>query len=55
MPGELRHLRCGHRADAVAAIDEDETLGARDPVPAQSQRHFLRERRDGSRVGGRRR
>ena len=55
MSGELRHLRRGHRTDAVAAVDEHEPLGAGDAVPAQAQRDLLRELRDRSGVGGGRR
>ena len=53
MSGELRHLSRGHRADSVAAIDEHETLLARDAVTPQSQGNFFRELGDRSLVGAR--
>ena len=55
MARELRHLCSGHRTDAVAAVDEHEAFGAGDAVPAQAQSDFLRELRDRSRIGARRR
>ena len=44
VPRELGHLRGRHRADPVAAVDEHESLAARDAVPPQAQRDLLRER-----------
>ncbi len=56
VPRQLRHLRCRHRADAVAAIDEHEPLLAGDPVTAQTKRDLLRQllRRRLVGAGGRR-
>jgi hypothetical protein len=36
MSGELRHLSRRHRANAVAPVDEHETLSTGDAVPAQA-------------------
>jgi hypothetical protein len=55
MPGELRHLRGGHRADAVAAVVENQPLLAGDAVTPEAQGHLRRERLQQVAVAHRRR
>ena len=54
MTGELRHLRRGHGADPVAAVVEDEPLGAGHAVTSQPQAHFRRQRLEHGGVAHRR-
>src|SRR5579862_6107523 len=55
MSRQLGELRRRHGADAVAAVNEDETLPSGDAVPAKTQHDLLRELRDGRVVRRRRR